>query len=189
MANYTTTAAVKRLLGISSTNADTLIAETITDVEQYVDARTGRTFGSVGAAIAATTRKFTVGQDSRGLVLYLDDDLASITTVVTNADASTSTTISSTGYVTNPRNFGPYNEIRLLPTTNVNYTWDYTNNAENGIEITGVWQFSATPPADIVRATKALAVQWYREREQNEPPSDTPEGIKSILMSYQKRIR
>ena len=189
MAKYTTTAEIKRLLGISSTGDDTLIGEIITDAEKFIDQRTGRTFGTVGSAIAATARNFTVGVDTRGLVLYLDDDLASISAVKTNNDASTPVTVASSGYVTNPRNIGPYNEIKLLSDTNTDYTWDYTNNPENGIEITGVWQFSSEPPADIVRATKSLVTQWYREREQNEPAGVISDGVMQVISSYTKRIR
>ena len=189
MATYTTTAEIKSLLGISSTKADNLIGEIILDAVAYINQQTGRTFGEVGTTPADTTRYFTVGEDTKGNTLYLDDDLASITTVKTNADASTPVTVASTGYVTNPRNFGPYNEIRLKPDTNSDYVWDFTNNPEDGIEITGVWEFSVATPADIVRATKALVVNWYRRREKNEELDEIPPDVMRVIESYRRRMR
>jgi hypothetical protein len=189
MATYATPAEIKRLLGISSTNADQLIGEILSDVVRRIDQYTGRTFGDVDATPSDTTRYFTVGEDTDGQTLYLDDDLATITTVKTNADASTPTTIASTGYTTNPRNFGPYNEIRLKASTNSDYTWTFTDNPEDGIEVTGVWAFSTTPPDDIVRAAKALAVEIYRRREKNEPGDEMPPDVMSILNSYRVRMR
>ena len=190
MATYATLAEIKRLLNISSTGADTLLGELLDDAVSEINRYTGRQFGDVASTIAATTRYFTVGVDTDGLTLYLDDDLATITTVKTNADASTPVTVASSGYTTNPRNFGPYNEIRLKADTNSNYTWDYTNNPESGIEISGIWQFSTTPPDDIVRACKALAVHWYRRREKNkQAKDDIPKDVMRVLDAYRKRMR
>jgi len=79
---YTDAATLKTYLGVSGAGDDTLLTALIARAQSAIDAYTSRTF----EASADTTRKFTVGKDTDGRKLYLDEDLSSITAIVTNAD-------------------------------------------------------------------------------------------------------
>ena len=80
-----------------------------------------------------------------------------------DADNASPTTIASTDYVTIPRNTTPYYGIKIL--TSSNETWDYTDDPENGIEITGRWAYSSAAPADITQACARWAAYMYRQRD------------------------
>ena len=77
---YTSYSAVNTYLGTSAAGDNTLISDLITRAQSVIDTYTGRTFehSSVGA-----TRYFTVGVDTEGRTLYVDEDLCSTSTVVT----------------------------------------------------------------------------------------------------------
>ena len=151
---------VKEYLGVSELTDDTLLADLIDRAQEAIDSHTGRTFEDPGAD---ATRYFTVGVDTDGLYLYFDEDIYSITTVKSNADNASPTTIASTDYVTIPRNTTPYYGIKIL--TSSNEYWEYTDDPENGIEITGRWAYSSAAPADITQACARWAAYMYRQKD------------------------
>ena len=195
MAAYCTNADVKTYLGINSTNIgdDTLLTALILRAQTQIETHTHRVFSST----AATSRSFTVGEDTDGRVLYLDEDIASITTVTTNADAATGTVISSTEYVTMPRNYAPYYAIKIKDSANKD--WTYTTDAEAGVTVAGKWAYSSSPPADIVNACIRLSAYYYRLKDSQvfdvqaipdagviTVPQGIPQDVKIILQPFVK---
>jgi len=194
---YCTSTDVKLYLGIDSTNTgdDTLITALVARAQAYIETYTHRLFSST----ADSTRRFTVDQDNEGRTLYFDEDICSLTTVITNADASTGTTITSTQYITLPRNETPYYGIRIKDS--VDADWTYTTDAEMGITVAGKWAYSTTPPADIKHACIRLSAFYYRLKDsqvfdvQSIPaagvitvPQGVPKDVDLALMSYVKRL-
>jgi hypothetical protein len=191
---YTTAALLKTYLGATGSGDDTLLTALIARAQSAIDHYTGRTFEASGD----TTRKFTVGVDTDGNMLYFDEDCAAITTVKTNADdGSGGTTIAAAYYITYPRNRTPYYAIEILNT----YSWEYTTDAENGITVAGKWAYSTTAPDDIVHATIRLAAYFYRQKDAGvfdttaipdagiiQIPQGIPRDVQLILNPYRKLV-
>ena len=156
---YCTVADVREYLDISITGDDSLIDDLIKRAQQGIDSHTRRTFEDPGAD---ATRYFTVGVDTDGLVLLFDEDIYSLTAVKTDADG-TPRTITSSEYVTMPRNTTPYYGIKILSSSSE--YWDYTDDPEGGIEITGRWAYSSAAPEDIVQACARWAAYMYRQKD------------------------
>lgn len=195
---YCTSTDVKLYLGINSTNTtdDTLITALIGRAQAAIEMHTHRKFEH---STTAATRRFTVGRDTDGDTLWLDEDLAAITTVTTNADASTATTISSTEYITEPRNKAPYYAIKIKASANKD--WTYTTDPEMGVTIAGKWAYSTAAPADIKHACVRLAAFYYRQKDAQvfdvtaipdagviQTPVGVPSDVRLILDPYVKRI-
>jgi hypothetical protein len=135
-----------------------------------------------------------VGIDTDGLELLFDEDIYTITTVVTDADGDADT-IPSTEYVTMPRNKTPYYGIKILGSSD--YYWDYTDDPEGGIEITGRWAYSSEAPNDIAQACSRWAAYLYKQRDSQvfdvtaipsagviEIPKGIPADVKILLDPY-----
>ena len=191
---YCTVADVKEYLDIEGADDDTLINDLIDRTLKAIDSHTRRTFEDPGAD---ATREFTVGTDTDGLVLLFDDDIYTITTVKTDADGSSPRTIASGNYITMPRNKTPYYGIKILSSSNE--YWDYTDDPEMGIEITGRWAYSSEAPDDIVQACARWAAYMYRQRDAQvfdttaipsagiiQIPKGMPADVKILLGPYVK---
>jgi hypothetical protein len=137
---------------------NTTINHCLTAAQGQIDRYTGRTFESS----ATSTRYFDalddVSDDRR--TLYLDEDLAVVTTI-TNGDAAV---VASTSYVTRPVNSPPYHEIRIKASSNVG-SWTYEDDAESAISVRGNWAYSTAAPDDIVQATLRLANYMYVQKD------------------------
>ncbi|MHC4649142.1 MAG: head-tail connector protein [Planctomycetota bacterium] len=157
---YCTVADVKDYLDIEGAGDDALLNDLIERAQKAIDSHTQRIFENPGAA---ATRLFTVGVDTEGLTLLFNDDICSITAVETDADGSSPRTILPADYATIPRNSTPYYGIKILSSSGE--YWDYTDDPENGIKITGIWAYSATAPNDIVQACARWAAYMYRQRD------------------------
>lgn len=154
--SYATTADVKAYLGISGSGDDVLLADLTQAAAALIDTYTGRTF----AVTSDTTRYIdAIGDHVRGYLLYLDEDLCQITSVV-NGDG---TTVTTSQYTTVPRNDTPYRALRLLGSAGL--SWTYSTDWEGAIAITGRWGFSIQPPYDIQRACLRLAAFYYRQKD------------------------
>lgn len=191
---YCTVEDVKEYLDIEASGDDPLIANLIERAQKAIDNHTRRTFEDPGAD---ATRYYTVGVDTEGLHLFLDEDIYSITTVKTDADNASPTTIASSDYVTLPRNTTPYYAIKILSSSNE--YWDYTDDPENGIEITGRWAYSSAAPDDIAQACARWAAYMYRQRDSQvfdvtaipdagviQIPKGIPADVKILLEPYVK---
>lgn len=185
---YCTVSDLKTYLSISESTDDTLLLSLIEDAQSIIDAETRRTF-ELPAADA--TRYFDAAADVKNETLYLDRDLYSITSI-TNGDG---TTVGASSYVTEPRNDKPYYAIRLKQSGGVR--WNYLEDSENAIAVTGRWCYSNTPPALIERVCKRLAAYLYRQRENANDldralvvgnatvlPQQLPQDIRNDLQAY-----
>lgn len=191
---YCTISDLKAYTGITGTGDDSLLYECVLRAQAAIERYTGRVF----EVPADTTRYFDASTDVDGRLLLLGTDLAQITTV-TNGDAD-STVIASAYYVTEPRNAAPYYAIRLLSSSG--YAWEYTNDPENAISVTGRWGYSVTAPDDVVQAALQWATYLYRVKDsqildtQLMPeqgimvvPQGIPKGVTELLKPYKVRIR
>lgn len=191
---YTTVANLKTYLGITGGTDDILLASLISRAQKKIDSDVGFTF----EASADATRKFTVGVDTEGDTLTLDTWLCSITSIITNADATSPVTLTASEYVTEPRNTTPYYAIRILSSST--NTWTYTTNPENGVTVTGKWAWSTTAPDDIVHACTRLAGYFYRQKDAGvfdvtaipdagviQVPQGIPRDVRLILDGYLRR--
>jgi hypothetical protein len=185
-------------LAVSETASDDLLQDLLDAVRTFIDRETGRTF----SASADTTRYFDAGMWSGGY-LFPNDDLAQVTSIV-NGD---STTLSASDYVTRPRqlldpshpNYTPIWEIKLRSSTGLYF--NYTDDPEGAIAITGRWAYSVTPPNDIKRANIIGAAALYKaslNSDSDRPivtasglviqPSQFPATFWAILKNYKRMI-
>lgn len=180
---YCTTEQVKAYLGNSTTDDDALLDALIPRAQAGLDRHWHRTF----EATSDTTRYFDAARDTDGLLLYLDEDLASITTI-TNGDG---TTITSAQYTTEPRNFTPYHAIRLLSSTGLIWEYDSNNDSEDAIAITGRWAWSVTADSDIEHLCIRYVGWLYRQKDsQVYDITATPElGVITIPQGVPKDLR
>jgi hypothetical protein len=192
---YATVADLREYGGIDGTADDYLLEALITRAQKAIDTYIQRIF----EASADTTRKFTVGVDTDGLMLYLDEDLASITTVTTDADNASPTTLTSTEYITHPRNITPYYALEILSSSS--NSWTYTTDPENGITVKGRWAYSTTAPDDIIHACIRLVSYYYAQKDASvfdvtaipdagiiQTPQGIPADVKMILNPYRKLV-
>lgn len=187
---YTTRAAVKEYLGISSSADNNLIDDLIDRAQTGIESYTGWDFEA-----ATLTRYFDSDAviDSR---LWTGGDLVSITTL-TNADDD-ATVISSSDYRLLPRNAGPpYFGVKMLVDTTT--TWDFDIDGE--VSILGTWGYSTSPPDDIVHACIRLAGYYYRQKDAQvfdvtavpdagiiTIPKGIPADVKLILDKYPRWV-
>ena len=186
---YCSASDVKAYLGIAEALDDTLIGQLAARAQAAIDRYCNRTFEAAGN----TTRTFDAsGHHMIGPTLYLDRDLCAINSI-TNGDG---TAIASTKYVTLPRNDTPYYGIRLK--TNSGVIWNYVDDWEGAIEISGKWAYSENAPADIVQAAVRLAAFYYRQKDT--PLQDVtaieagvvirplawPDDVRGLLASYRR---
>lgn len=153
MADYTTWAAVKTYLDISSSGDDTLGAALVTRASAMIDRYCRRVFTA-----ASATRLFDVPEKE---TLFLDEDLVSVTTL-TNGDG---TAIASTQYVLLPKNITPKYGIRLRETASVGWLRSSTTGEYQAISVAGSWGYAASPPDDVVQAAVRLTAWIYRQRD------------------------
>ena len=192
---YTNYSEVEAYLGISTKGDQILIEQLIERAQSAIDVYTQRTFEHTTVAV---TRYFTVGVDTDGPALFLDADLCKISTVKSNCDGTT-VTIGSTEYITDPRNATPYHKIVLLSSTTS--SWDYTNDPENGIRVSGCWSYSTVAPNDITQACIRLTSYYYKQRDSQvfdvtaipeagviTVPKGIPADVKFILDPYRRIV-
>lgn len=190
---YSNAANLKSYLGITSSTDDALLAALIDRAQGAIEDYCGRRFESSADSI----HYFTVGVETDGRMLYLDDDLAQITSIITDADATSPVTLVSTEYVTHPRNRTPYHAIELLSSSD--NSWTYATNSQNGVKVTGRWAWSVTAPAEIVHACTRLAGYFYRQKDAGiydttaipdagiiQVPQGIPRDVQLILAPYRR---
>lgn len=190
---YTSAANLKSYLGVTAVTDDALLTQLISRAQGAIDNYCGRTF----EASVDTTHKFTVNVDTDDDMLFLDDDLCQITSIITDADASIPVTLTTTEYVTHPRNRTPYHAIELLESCE--HDWTYTTNPQNGVTVTGRWAWSVTAPDDISHACIRLAAYFYKQKDAGvydttaipdagviQVPQGIPQDVKIILSNYRR---
>jgi len=192
---YATVEDIKEYLGLDGNEDYTLISNLLDRATQYIDDYTRTSF----AVDTDTSHYYDVNEDTDGQTLWLREPLASITTVQSNADATTPTTLTTAQYVTIPRNKTPYYGLKILGSSTL--YWNYTNDPEAGIKITGKFGYSTSAPADIKHACIRLASYYYRQKDSQvfdvtaipeagviTAPIGVPSDVRKILDEYQERI-
>lgn len=152
---YTSTSDVKAYLGITGSGDDTLIDAFVAAAQAAVDQYYLRTF----EASTNTTRYFDAVRDVQGRRLTLDRDLCSINSI-TNGNG---VAVTAGQYTTYPRNDTPYYAIDILKSSGIN--WEYEDDSEGAIAVSGKWAYSLTAPYPVVHLTKWLAAFMYRSKD------------------------
>lgn len=133
---------------------------------------------------STSTRYFDApidGKDYR--TLYFDEWLSDTTSLeVTNGDGST---VSSSDFVTLPRNHTPIYGLELK--TSATVAWDYTTSPEDAISVVGYWGYSQSPPDDVVLACILLVLHWIRMEDQAEDKT-MPEDVCMLLKPFRQAV-
>lgn len=140
---------LKTYLKITTDADDPLLGDGLDAATRAIDLYTGRRFVGTPA-----TRYFT-RDDVRDGVLWLDDDLLSVTTL-TNGDTSV---LTSGYYWLYPRNAAPYHSIRLKSTA----AWAWGQDGE--IAVYGTWGYSLLPDHLIREACLWLGSYFYHLKD------------------------
>jgi hypothetical protein len=163
MAAYCSLDDVKEYESITESGDDEILQDLINRTSLALDQHCKRTV----CTATDTTRYFTVGVDTDGYMLFFDDVIASVTTVL-NGDAS-STEITSSEYVLRERNQPPYYGLKIL--SSKGKVWEYADDPEDAIQVTGKWAYYAatTLPDDVPANVKQAVIRWvayrYRQRD------------------------
>lgn len=187
---YCSLADLKTYLGATDTTDDALLTDCLSRAQAMVDTFTRRTF----EASSDSTRYFDADRAVDGRKLWIGGDLCALTSVV-NGDG---VTIPLTDIVKTPRNATPWFELTLKASSD--YAWDYNDDPEAAIAVTGKWAYSATAPADIEQATLRLAAWLYRQKDSSADldrpavspdgatlmPAQVPADVQAILRPYVK---
>ena len=147
-----------------------MIATFVTAAQEAIDLYFLRTF----EASANTVRYFDAVRDVTGRRLMLDRDLCSINSI-TNGNGETVTTGQ---YTTYPRNDTPYYAIDILKSSGIN--WEYEDDSEGAIAVSGKWAYSLTAPSAVVQLTKWLAAFMYRSKD-NVPATGAGAGVAAAI--------
>lgn len=156
---YLTLAEYKQYKGLSNADDDALIDALIDGAQKWLDRACKRTLHTD----SDTTRYFDSFADVDGNVLYLDDDLAAITSITIDGTA-----LASTEYTTSPRNETPYYEIKMK--RNSDYSWTDDNaagdyDAEDAIAVTGKWCYLSAVTDDLRHQMKRLVDYMYTQKD------------------------
>lgn len=152
---------------------DELLAQIVDAVNEWIENETGRIFADPGVD---ATRYFRKDRIDRNGILWVDTDLASITSI-TNGDGET---IDTDDIETWPLNETPIMGIRILDSSS-NY-WNFSYN-DSKVAVTGRWAYSLTVPSRAKQAAIRLAAWTYRQKD-NAADIDRPilTGDGSVLM-------
>lgn len=177
-----------------ATTDDTLLQDILDAAETYINTKTGKSFE------ADTQTRYYRECDVDGLVLHLDEDLLTVTTLREGDAEETAdkSVIPATDYWLQQRNDGPpYDSIELK--VNSTHSWTFTTDGQ--IEVVGTWGFSETAPADIVQAVKILSDYLYTQKDSgvydvvSAPeagvitiPSGIPKTVTRIITSYRNPL-
>jgi hypothetical protein len=161
---------------------DAVLQMFIDQAQAEIESVTGRKFEG-----ATATKYYTAADIDSGL-LWLSDDLISITTL-TNGDGAA---IASDAYSLLPYNHTPRYAVMLKSTT----AWTFP--VDGRVSILGSWGYSATAPDDIKRLAYRLAYFYWLKRSATgetsvlndstaQVASEYPADIKSALRRYKRR--
>jgi hypothetical protein len=147
--SYAELADLTTYLKITTDSDDVILTDALDAATQAIDNYCGRRF------VAVTATRYYTAADLRHGVLWLDDDLLTVTTLL-NGDASV---LTSSYYWLDPRNSTPKHAIRLRSTA----YWNFATDGE--IAVTGTWGYSATPDDLIRQACLWLASYFYHLKD------------------------
>jgi hypothetical protein len=151
---YPTLADLKEVVGISDSADDSVLTWALDGAIEAVEAHTRRTFVAVTAT--KTFRAYGMHVSHNKRVLWLHEDLATITSVI-NGDGASVTTYSE-------RKDGSAIYALELPRYEDTY-WNGGITRTNPISIAGKWGYSEDCPSDVFLAILQLATRTYRSRQ------------------------
>jgi hypothetical protein len=158
MTQYTAMDDFKDYLGLPavvSTVVENSLEMALTNASAIIDSHTDRTY----EATADESHKHDAVENVEGLRLWLNGDLAQLTSV-TNGDGAA---IPLADLVLEPSVGSPYFALTLKRNSGI--YWTYSDDSEEAISVTGRWAYSVIPPDPIVQATLRLAAWLYRQRD------------------------
>ena len=190
---YARLAELKAYLGLSATEAtdDRLLEALLHRATEAITAYCGRTFEA-----RTETRYFShdAKDDEDGALLWVDDDLLTVTALLNGDTAATA--ITSTYYWLWPRNAGRFYGIKLKSTFTQGWTWD----TDCYVSVTGTWGWSATPPEDVTHACVRWAAYMYQQKDAPvyettvfpesgvmSVPIGIPVDVRQLLESHRRR--
>lgn len=136
---WTTREAVKRAAGVNGAEKDAQVDRIIEAMSREMERRTRRFF------IPRTeTRLYRWPQRRPGQsdILWLDQDLISVTTLQTKAQDASPTTIASTDYFVEPNNTGPpYDRIEIDQSSTA--AFEAGDTPQRSMSVAGSWGYSA----------------------------------------------
>ena len=136
---YTSRERVKRAASINGTENDAQIDRIIEASSRDIDRSTRRRFIPI---TATKTYRYPPIMPMPSWVLWLDEDLQSVTTLQTKAQNTSPTTIASSDYFLEPNNYGPpYNRIEIDQSSSA--AWESGDTDQRSISINGSWGYSA----------------------------------------------
>lgn len=140
MANwYCSREQVKRAGNIDGTSFNTRIDRIIESVSRQRDNETRRFFIP---RTETRLHRWPPEQSSRSYILWLDQDLISVTTLQTQAQDASPTTISSSDFFLEPNNTGPpYDRIEIDLSSTASL--ESGDTPQRSISVAGSWGFSA----------------------------------------------
>lgn len=190
--DYCTLVEAKVYIGavITDTSKDALVEDLITDCSRFIDRYTKRHFYAT-----TETRTYNPDRDIHGNLLFLDEDLLTVT-ALTNGDSAT---LAAGDYILESPNFTPKWGIRLKFGSGKTWTWQAS--PENAISVTGTWGYNngTVPPDEIKIACKKLVAWEFKHRSaifqsigsaqsgQAPIPIDIPKDIRDTLDLFKRR--
>ena len=155
MAKYVTIADLREYAAVTANDEDSLLSDIIDQAQKIIENQVGFIFD----ASTDTDRTFDAVDDVEGDTLWLDQWLLSVNSI-TNGDG---TTVTSSQYVTEPRNDGPFYAIKIRSDASIG--WVAGSYHENAITVNGEWGYSASAPDDVKWAVLRLAKFLYQGRD------------------------
>ena len=193
--SYATLHELKSYRGIltTETGKDTILRAFLDRATTAIENHTGRMFEA-----STQTRYFeSEALDGNNGVLWMDEDLLTITTL-TNGDDDATVITPSTEYWLIDRNMGPpYYGIRLKSDSTYSWEWD----VDGWVSVEGTWGYSATPPGPVRQA----CIRWasYNYDQKDSPiydvtvfpesgivtvPQGMPMDVRILLGPYRRRM-
>lgn len=176
---YATLPDLKTYLGIPAqeTSDDELLDRLLDAAQAHIDTFCRCTF----EVVAATTHTFTLDDcDLSRNMLFLDEQLAQINTVIVDGNAVTD-------YTTLPRVHTPY------------YALVRNGGWSDQVAVNGKWGYSTSAPADVTHAAIRMAAYLYRQRDNSADldrttvvgnatllPVSLPSDLQTLLAPYRR---
>ena len=174
---------VKLYLSIPSddTTDDTLLGSMVDAVNEFIEAETDRIFADPGSD---TTKYFDKSSIDQSGLLWLGDDLLSLTSI-TNGNGDS---IATNKVQLWPLNSTPTYVIKLLASSELYWQFDYNDSV---IGITGRWAYSSTVPKQVKQAAIRLAAWVYKQKDnfqETDRPIMTADGMVIMPNKFPKDI-
>lgn len=143
----------------------TLLSPSIARAQSIIERVTSKVY----EASIDSTKRFDAVRDVCGAQLFFDNQWIISITSVTNGDG---VSVSSSSYVTEPRNTGPWYGLRMK--ASASSIWTFSTDPEDAIAIVGKWAYALSAPDYIVQATIRLAAYLYRQKDNAGGEADRP---------------